>query len=422
MSIVTEIKKNQAVPFRRLYMKRRVGADYEADWTEIHAKYIKSFGTINFSIDDIKLNFYNYSGFTWKGNNFDGYLSDVDDSKSYFYNGASVYRTLVKVEAGYTATDGTEYPTNSTLFVGLIGDNVSYPESNIVSFKCDHLSKIFQDFNADYLGFSGNYTASKIVEKIRDWTDTNTVAYFQKYITTAAWTIDATTNIYDIPTTTALEDYTVWELMRLLAEAEDYSFYVGKDGSFKFQEKSALTTTSQFHFSGINDSDRSYGHNVMKNIKWKKNLKKVYNRIRVKHSEDDTSTSYENKAENWAWGDSTSSWLYGVRTYTTENTFLNSETAQSIATTIYTEYVNPKKEVNLNSKFVPQLNLNDRVSLTYKTKIVHGGALWGYFIFGQAYWGTHQGHNINFENEEFRLTKLTYNLDKFSTAVEMREI
>ncbi|MCP4648903.1 MAG: hypothetical protein GY853_02315 [PVC group bacterium] len=422
MSIITEIKKDQAQGFRRLYLKRRVGTDYEADWTRVPNKYIKNFGSVNFSIDDVKINFYKYSGLTWKGDNYDGYLSDIDDDRSFFYGGSTVYRTLCKVEAGYTSDDGTEYPTNSTLFVGLIGGNIEYPENNLVSFKCDHISKVFQEFNADYLGFSGNYTASRIVEKIRDWTDTNTVAYFQKYISTGAWTIDATTHSYNIETTTSLEDYTVWEYLQLLAEAENYSFYIDRDGSFYFQQKAPLTSTVQFHFSGLNDTDKTYGMNIMKSIKWRKNTNKIYNRIRVKHIEDDTSTSYETKSENWSWGDSTSSWLYGVRTYELENTFLNTVTAGSIASNIYNEYVNPKKEVNLNSKFTPQLNLNDRISLTYKTKKIEGGDIWGYFNWGHGFWGRRLGHNINFEDDEFRITKMTHNIDKFYSSHEMREI
>ena len=57
MSITTEIKKNSAKAFRRIYLRRRSVADYEADWTQIPSKYIRNYGNVEYGIEDIKINF-----------------------------------------------------------------------------------------------------------------------------------------------------------------------------------------------------------------------------------------------------------------------------------------------------------------------------------------------------------------------------
>ena len=423
MSITTEIKKNSAKAFRRIYMRRRTASDYEADWTLIPSKYIRSYGSVEYSIEDIKINWFKSSGYTFKVDNADGYFSDVDDDRSFFYTAATIPRTMVKVEAGYEADDGTEYPTSSTLFIGLLGGDVNYTENNLMPFKADPLSKVFEEFNANAIeNMNGNYTASEIVTKIRDYQDGNAVSVFQKYISLGAWNITTTTHSYVMATNTTLEDIDCWELMTKLAEAEDMIVYIDRTGEFYFREKAPLSTTPVFHFSGIGDSDRTYGHNLMKGISKRKRYSKIYNRIRIKNNDEDTTTSWTTKEEDWDWADSTSSFLYGVKTYEVENVFIPTATASTIADNIYNTYVNPKEEVRANSKFVPHLELNDVVSLTYRTKTIMGGDLWGHFLWGHGLFGTRAGYNINIEDEDFKIIKLKHNIDKFYSTTDMREI
>jgi hypothetical protein len=423
MSILTEIKKSQAKAFRRIYFKRRVGNDYEANWTQIPSKYIKKYGEIEYGLEDIKINFFKYSGFEFTVDNVDGYFSDVDEADSYFYGATCIPLTMVKVEAGYEASDGTEYPTNTTMFVGLLDGDLEYPNNNSVNFKASHLSEVFNKFNAGAIPNMGfNYTASELFTKIKDYQDTNTVYVFRKYISNTAWNITSTTSIYNMGTTTSLDGMTCWELMGKLAEAENKYMYVSRDGSFYFQAKSAATSLA-FHFSGLGDTDKTWGNNMMKDVSLYKMYSKIYNRIRIQHDKEDTTTSFYTKSENWAWGDSTSSWLYGVNTYEVENEFLNASTSAVIADSIYTEYVNPKKEVEFNAKFLPHLNLNDYCTITYISKRISGGFLWGTAIWGQFTWsGGRTGYNINLDNADFRLLGITHDLDKFSSKFRMREI
>lgn len=424
MSILTEIKKSQAKAFRRIFLRRRIGNDYEANWTQIPEKYIQGYGEIEYGIEDIKINFFKFSGFSFKVNNYEGYFSDVDEYQSFFYGSTCIPMTMVKVEAGYEASDGTEYPTNTTMFVGVInpGDDFEYPQTNLLEFKASHLSEVFERFNASAIPLmTGNYTASQVFEKIRNYQDTNTVYVFQKYISNAAWYIESTTSQYAMATTTSLDGLTCWELMGKLAEAENKVMYVSRDGSFYFQTKGTVASTPIFHFSGIGDGDKTWGHNIMKNISLYKMNSKIYNRIRIQHDPEDTTTSFYTKKEDWAWGDSTSSWLYGVNTYEIENEFLNASTSAVIADEIYSEYANPKKEVTLDAKFLPHLNTNDYCTVTYKTKRLEG-SLWGQVLWGHFLWADVKGYNINLDNADYRIIQLSHDLDKFYTKFRLREI
>jgi hypothetical protein len=424
MSILTEIKKSQAKGFRRIYMRRRVGNDYEATWTQIPSKYIKSFGEIEYGLEDIKVNFFKFSGFDFTVDNIDGYFSDTDESQSYFYGATCIPLTMVKVEAGYEASDGTEYPTNTVMFVGLLDGDIEYNQDNTIGFKASHLSEVFDKVTVDLIpSLSGNYTASDLFIKIRDFTDSNSVYFFQKYISSGAWSIETTTSNYIMPTNTTIDDMTCWELMQKLAEAENKVMYVSRDGGFYFQSKGAVSSTAAFHFSGLGDGNKTYGHTIMKNISLNKMFSKIYNRIKIKFDDEDTTTSYYTKSESWAWGDSTSSWLYGVNTYDLENVYLNASTSAIVATEIYNEYVNPKNEIEFESKFIPQLNLNDYVTLTYKTKrYANNSSLWGTAIWGKFFWSDFTGYNININNGDFRIIQAKHDLDKFNTTFRLRQL
>jgi hypothetical protein len=332
-------------------------------------------------------------------------------------------KTLVKVECGYNFK-GYEYPLSSTVYLGIVGEDYKYVEDSKVSFSTKHLSSVFDDVPADQLpGLTNSaYTASEIMTKIKDFEDSNAVKVFQKYITSGGWNISTTTDTYTFATISSLQNMTCWDLMKKLSEAENKVCYIDQRGDFYFTAKATIQDSATYHFSGIGDSDKTFGHNIIKLISVDDNFRKVYNRIRVQYDEEDTSTSYKIKKEDWAWGDSTSSFVFGVRTYDYKNVFMSEAKASETAISIYNEYSQPKKEVTVKTKYVPQLFVNDRVSLTYKTKRVEGDFLWGHFLWGYATWGERKGYNINIENQDFRITSIEHNFDNFSSKLILREI
>jgi len=418
------IKGHKHKVFRRLYMKRRESTgEYESDWQRIPDKYVQKFGSVDYGVDDIKVNFYRYSGMKLVLDNIDGYFSEVSDARSFFYNKMTRFRTLVKVNAGYIY-DGAEYPTNSTLFVGFIADDMPYRDTSLVECELKHLSGIFEEFPASNVtGLGVTQTASDIIDNVRDFQDAGLTYYFRKFITSTNWYIDTTTVNYNLATTAALENKSVWEFMTSITEAENKVLYVSREGDLYFKSKGANTTTSIWHFSGVGDDNLAFGKNILKQISIESSIRKVYNRIRIKFGTEDTTTSYYTKSETWQWGDSSSSFLYGVREYEYQNEFLLETTASLIADQIFTEYQWPKKEVKLQSKFIPQVDIGDPVSLTYKTTPTNsGGALWGYFNWGEATFGAPAGgYNINIDNEDFIVLSLKHDLDKFVSEVVIRE-
>ena len=325
MTIISPIKRNNHKIFRRLYMKRRVeGGDYETDWQEISNAYITKWGTIKFSVDDVKPDFYKFSGYDFAVSNYDGLFGPEGDADSFFYSALTRYKTLVKVEAGYldynlvtgyydlgkydeASYDDTtglylEYPTNPTLYIGLVSwDNV-YSSNPEVQFRTNHLTSIFNDIPADRLtNMNSTMTASDVIEKIRDYTDASGTSYFQKYISLTAWTIQTTTNYYLFSTDTSLQGLTCWELMTKLAGAENYTVRVDRVGDFYFQERSNIPTETAWHFSGIGDTDKSWGHTILEDgMKVDENIRKVYNRIKIKFDKNDTTTSYYIRNQIWS--------------------------------------------------------------------------------------------------------------------------
>jgi len=423
VSIISEIKKNSAKVFRRLYIKRREqSGEYETDWQLIDPKYILTYGNITFSIDDIIPYYFKFNGVTFTVQNSDGYFGDESDDKSFFYGYLTRFRSLVKIEAGYEASDGTEYPTNTTLYLGLLSEDMVYTQDAKISFATKHISSIFEEFPSDQItGLGSTMTASDMVFNIKNHVDANSVAIFQKYFTT--WNIDTTTGFYDIATTTALNNASCWELMKKLAVPENRVVYVDRDGSFNFKDKDNISSTSVFHFGGLGDSDKTYGHNILDQIKVDENIRKVYNRIKVKFASEDTQTSYYILNENWTWGDSSSSFKFGVREYSYENMFLqDTDTALTVANAMYNDFNQSKKEVTIKTKFVPQLMVMNHVTMSYITQIYSGGYLWNYFDWGSGIFGSRSGYNINIDNQDFSIIELQHNIDNFYSQVKLRAI
>ena len=425
MSLVSELKKNSMDVFRRIYIRRRqADGEYEASWIQIDNEYIKKYGTITWSVDEVVPSFYRTSGLQFQVINKDGRFSGVEEEQSIFSDSLTVYRTLVKVEAGYTATDGTEYPTDPSLFLGFISEDITYTENALVNIKTKHISSIFEEFSSDLIvGLGVAQSASDIVTKIRDYLDSNSVSVFQKYISLGAWEIQTTTTQYNMQTTTTLQNLNCWQLMERLAVAENFVMYIDGSGNFYFQDKDDIPSTASYHYSGIGDTDKSYGHNIVGNVTELLNIRKIYNRIKIKLNQKDTITSYYINNESWNWGDSSSSFIYGIREYNYTNVWLNTATAETIGDTIFSDFSYPKKEVGFRSKFTPQVLVQDRVSVTYKTqRQADEGDLWGYFLWGDGRFGERPGYNIDIYNEDFRVISIKHSVDNFTSDLKLRAL
>jgi len=420
------IKSSTHRPFRNILMKRRESnGEYETTWQTISNSRIKKFGSVDKGTDVVVQNHFASSGFNFQAVNNDGFFSDITDDKSFFYDKLSRVRTLVSVESGYKSDNGVSYPTTGTLFVGLLKEDMAYTHDNTIKFKADHLDKIFKEFPADrVVGLGATQTAKSIIEKIRDHTtgSGSDIYYFQKFITSGGWIITSTTRTYNMATSTHLEGMSVWDLMKGLAEAENRMMFITREGDFRFIEKDP-TATSSYHFSGIGDTDLTYGRNILKQIAVDDDIRNVYNRVRIKYAEGTTSGAdlYIIKNESWDWGDSSSSFKYGIRTYELNNDFMGATTVSNAAEDIFSEFQYAKQVVKLQTKFVPQLDVLDRINITYETQVRTGDALWGTAKFDEDIWGGRTGKNISVDGD-YKLTRVNHKLANFTSNLVAREI
>jgi hypothetical protein len=424
MSLKSLLKKNKHQVFRRAYYKlRQSDGEYESTWTQIDPDLIIKWGATTWSVDEIIPSFYRQSGLSLKVLNVDGKFAGTEEEQSVFNGALTTYRTLVRIDAGYIDTDATEYPTNATQYIGFISEDLTYTEDGTVQIKTKHISSIFDEFPASEVsGLGTTQTASEIVTRIQNHTDGSSNLIFQKYISSTAWNITATTNNYNINTSTGLENLTVAKLLNKLAVAENFIWYIDGDGQFYFKGKDAISTTSDYHLSGLGDDDKTWGHNLLDQISVNTNLRKVYNRVDIKLARGDTTTAFYRKKESWTWGDSSSSFRFGIRKFDYFNEFLSTATAVTIANTIFSDFSEPKQEVDIKAKFLPQLTVQKRVSLTYRTQrpVVEGASLWGYFLWGYGKFGERPGYNIDINNTDYRIIQIKHNYDNFTSDIKLR--
>ena len=218
-------------------------------------------------------------------------------------------------------------------------------------------------------------------------------------------------------TTDDLKEDSVWDLIKKLAEAENMIVYISQDGKLYFNNKTTTAGTEQFHFSGIGDSNKTYGHNLTDNVTVYTAYKKIYNRINIEYSTGDKIV----KEEDFTYGDNSSSDNYGVRTYDITNEYMSFSKAKLVSADLYDEYRQPKQEVKIISKFVPQLSINDTVTLTHNTER-STGVKWGQAICDTDLWGIKTKTGINIKNKYYNIISIQHNLDKCSTTLELREI
>lgn len=415
------IKRPQNRIFRRLYIKRRESdGEYESDWFEIEGYRIKSFGNVSRGEDNERANFYKYSGMTFEMFNQNQYFGDTDNINSIFYQKLSRYRTLVKVEFGYLKDDDTEIPTNSTIYLGIVGEGITEDDKNTFSMETNHLSQIFDEVPADQVtGLGSTQTASDVITKIRDHQDANNVAIFQKFFTLGAWTIETTTNNYNMATSTTLRNKSCWDLMRMMAEAENKDLYIDRTGSIRFETRT-VTSNTIYHFSGANDETRGYGKNIIGDVEVREPIDKVFNRIRIQHEKDNTTTSFYTLDENWNWGDSSSSFKYGVRTYEYRNEFLDSATAQTVANTIFNKFQSPLQELIFRAKINPELEIGDKVSFTHLSGKV-GGRAYGAGDYGSGIYGDYDPGAVNIIDGNYLITSLNDNIDSLWTTIHLEK-
>lgn len=405
--------------FRRVQVKRRKQSDgkFEADWQDV-TEFVKKFGTVDLSVDDIRLNRLRHSGVNLTFRNDIGRFNDETNSSSLWFGYMTRYRTLVRVQGGYEVSSG-ELPSDSSQGVFVLNDELEQDaDSNEVVFRCSALPVIFEEVRADRIpGLNATQTASDIIARIRDHSDGSGNNIFREFITSTAWTIQATTNNYVLSTDSTLENMSVWQLMEKLAEAETFVVLPTRTGGLEFVDRDARTTTSQFSFYGQGFPNQ----NVIRLKGEKEAVNKLYTYARMKYLDADTSTSYVSAGTVTAVASTNTAWRFGQRTYEFENQFAhNTATAQGIVDGFVQEFQEVKKEVEFDAKMHPTLQPLDRVELSYRSYDVAFGSLWDVMVWDTDKW-SREGNNFDYDAKPFVILSRKTNLDSFVTTIRARE-
>jgi len=436
MALTELINAPVCTMFRRAYIKRKSATTglYESTWQSI-TPFIIKWGTIRVGVDDVRLNRFTLSGISIQVDNRTGKFNDENNINSLWFGHLTRYGTLIKIESGYQGTSDsfgwgfpwgeawgavTEYPSTPTQGIFVIDQEIQITSDNKVTINASSLKSVFDGVKANEIaGLGPTQTASDLVAKIRDHTAAG--AYiFRQYISAASWSIQATTNNYNIATTTALDNEgTAWDLMTKLAEAEGYVLYINRTGGIVFSDRTPNTSASQFSFYGQGFPRQ----NIIRVNSYKEALNKVYNNIRVKYLPNDTTTSYVSAGTTTAITSSNVQWKYGARIYNEiDNTFIvNTTTAQAIADNLFTEFSSVKNEVELDAKFHPELDPLDRVDVSHYSYNLISKTLWNNFNWGGAFWAA-EGENFDWDAKAFKVLAKTINLDDFSEQLTLREI
>lgn len=417
--------------FRRAYIKRRSATTglYESTWYEI-TDLVKSWGTFTIAVDDLRRNRFTHSGVSLRVKNDQGQFNHEDQLSSLWHGYLTRYRSLVKIEAGYLDANDNEYPTDTTQGIFIMdGELPETPKTNDIVLNCKSIVSPLQETRAsEVTGITtGGLTASGIVAKIRDATDGSGNFLFREFVTSTAWSIQATTNIYNfLHTTTAVDQYTVWDLLVKLAEAENFVVNATREGGIVFGDRTANTTASQFSlFGGKFNRPNIIGLNNAKEA-----VNKLYTHVRIKYADADTATSYVNQGAAVQVNNSSTAWKYGRRTYEFENTWLDQSTASLIASNLVTSFGNLKIETDIDAKFLPHLAIFDRVDVSYRDNNIHNDRLWDTEAWASdtatdagdgLSWDDETGTSIEWNVKNFVVLSIRTNLDNFTSTLVLRE-
>lgn len=404
--------------FRRLWIKRRQESDglFEPNWQEV-SKYVKRWGTVERSIDSVRLNRFRNSGFNFTARNDEGKFNHEDNINSLWNGYLTRYKTLVKVEAGYTADNGIEYPVIPTLGIFLMNQEIPQSgETNDLNIPCSSLQTIFDGVrSADIGGIVGaTLTASAIVAKVRDHTDGSGNFIFRPFITSTAWNIETTTTNY-LFTADDLGG-SAWDLMERLAGDEAKVLLITRTGGIDFRSRDPRAATSAFSFYGLGFPRT----NLIKLQDYREAWDKYYTFFRFKFAEADTSTSYVTAGTMTTVSPLSVPWTYDSRTYEVPETRAvpNTATAQAIVDRLHSEFAGDVPvDATWQAKFNPELEVLDRVTASYHSYDLAGKTLWDTFNWDGATWAA-EGDNFDWDDKPFKVLSLGTDLETFAVTVQ----
>lgn len=432
------IKDNHSRVFRRMYIKRRLLATglFESEWVEV-TKDVKAWNNISSDVDFERLGRLAFSNAQITMQNIEGKYNPDDNEFSLWSGFANQQRSLVKIEAGfynrYQRSDGVwafdVIPEDPTIFIGIISGDISVSDANEVVLNIKPLTQVFRDFPASNLsGFDTSMTSSKFMAMLRDQTDGSANFIFRPFFgdTTTNWEITTTSFIYSALSTSTsadLQQLSVWDVIERLSQAENFIPYITPTGKFRWVPKTVGSTTA-FTFNGLGITpDLENGHTIKRVMRYGKKLTNFYSRVAVKFDKSDTNTSFAVTGLAFAVSGTNTAWNLGHRTFSIENYWLDTMTANSVASYVFGEVSSLDEEINFSTSFIPHLNLLDRVVINYDaTDSVSRQSYWNQGDWDIMTWDGSRGDAIVLSNEAFKILSISINLDNLETRFIARQL
>lgn len=439
-SITKQIKSNSSFVFRKAYIKRRQLSDglFESNWVEI-TNDVKRWGSFNSNIDVEKIGRLVFSGNIMTVQNIEGKYNPNDNQSSLWNGFGNQQRSLVKIEAGfydfYNAVDGRiqfdTYPEDPTIFTGIISGNINLSDSNDINLPIQPLTRVFRDFPAnDLTGFtSTGVTASYFMEMLRDQTDGAGGFIFRPFFgnTSVNWEITATSIVYPQLNTSSADDLSglnVWDVVEKLAQSEQFIPYITPTGKFRWVPKTVSSTTT-YEFHGISVTPNTeYGQTIKRLFSYGKQYTSFYSRVAVKFIDSESATSFVNTGLAFAVSGTNTAWNLGHRTFSIRNFWMNTATAQSVASSVFSEVSSLDEQINFSTSFIPHLNLLDRVNISYdSTDYANQNELWDVADWDTTFtWDSDRGDAIVLDQEPFKILSININLDEMETRYVCRQL
>jgi hypothetical protein len=272
---------------------------------------------------------------------------------------------------------------------------------------------------ADVVGLGATQTASELITKMRDHSDGAGHVVFRQFISATNWIIESTTVNYNLATSTSIGSMTCFELMNKLAEAEGYVLLVNRTGQFEFRSRDPKQSTSAYTIYGLGYRDMS----LKEIVEYRDSFNKYYNYFRLKYLQDDTSTSFVYAGTATVVDPSNPSWKFGQRVYELSNDFFpNTASAQAIVDNLFNEFSVVKEELRIATKFIPHIDILDRITINHVSSRLEFEPLWDYPNWDETNWSKESGENFDFIDIDFKILSRDINLDTFTTTFNLRGI
>lgn len=452
-SLNGQIALGKSKIYRKCFIKRRapITGLYEEEWVEITSSVIK-WGNITKEVDASKVNSFKFGSVTMTFSNRDGKFNPNDDENSLWYGYGDQQRTLVQIWAGFIVeqkgADGiwnrAELPADSIydeasfdiqrwddsgglLFNGFMSGDIFLTGTDQVSIPVQPLVEVFRQFAAaNLIGLNPSLTASGFITLLRDQQDSFGQYVFRPFFgdTTSSWIINTTTAIYanlDSAGSNDVVNSTVWDIVEQLASSENFVPFAGNLGTFNFVARDYNNSTSVYSFFGVGGFSSQYGSTIKSIKKFGRVFSKYYSRVSIQFRQEDTVTSYSIKESTFRVGAASAAWALGERTLEIQNLWIPTTTvADILAADLFNEYSALKTEVEFTTSLIPQLDLMQRIDITYDPSSFSPQSIWDLYnwaddtnvpVSTDLLWDNSGGDAIKMNGREFKLISININLD-----------